>query len=552
MKTVYTLLFVFGIICSANSQKYTTTYEDVITHREGGYFATVRVKVVYDAFMGEPTIKAIAKVIEHSPEIEVGTLHLQVDIKQGPVRIASPTFTNLIGFDVAGSPDWDELWSGVSAERAKEIYKQGFQITNGRLYNVTFRKSEAQKEKERAEKEAQAQREKEEAEAKKAEEAERAKAEAEEQKREEEAQKQKEAEAKQREQEEAAAEREQEEQAQREREEEQARQEAAAKAEQERRAANKQRVEEYQRRKQEQLDRNTETAGYAAASSASLLITLGTLIYDNMGKVSASQTYFPNRFFGGINLGYSSGCYPLMFNSEYYDEIYNEFSGDVIVIDSKETEPDVVIPISLDIEPYFGFENKYMNIVAGGSIKPGGSIIFNAYSLNRSIYGRAAAGIPNLKFQYGYARGVRQYGKNYWILPSEFGSGKAQYSYRTHELALRISFEGNSRIYSRYHLVAGMTLENILEGTGENGSQMRYRYYQLDPALSGEPKKQLRLTGFNFQLIKEHTYVFYLTAYPRYPYVGTKDFKYASEFGEKENGLPLIEVGFVRQIKAFI
>ena len=127
------LFFVPFFISAQDTDKYKTSYETTVTHRQDGFYATVKVRIIYDAFFGEPTVKAIAKVIDHSPEIEVGVLNVRADIMQGPSVVATDTYKNLISFDVSGSPGWDELWPGVSAARAKEIYKQGYQISNVRL-----------------------------------------------------------------------------------------------------------------------------------------------------------------------------------------------------------------------------------------------------------------------------------------------------------------------------------------------------------------------------------------------------------------------------------
>ena len=58
------LIILIGISATSFSQKYSKTYEQIINYnsRGNGKNATVRFKVNYDVFFGEPTRMHIAKV----------------------------------------------------------------------------------------------------------------------------------------------------------------------------------------------------------------------------------------------------------------------------------------------------------------------------------------------------------------------------------------------------------------------------------------------------------------------------------------------------------
>ena len=156
----FKFLFLLLISYTAYTQDYRVEYETVISHRpeNNGKDINVRFKVIYDAFFGEATIKAMAKVestgdyvyyngTRYSREeigeeifqkIETGNIDVSFDIYQGSHKVTTVHVTELIGFDVAASPAWDDLWPGVSGERAKQIYKEGYQIRNARVTDANF------------------------------------------------------------------------------------------------------------------------------------------------------------------------------------------------------------------------------------------------------------------------------------------------------------------------------------------------------------------------------------------------------------------------------
>ena len=271
-----------------------------------------------------------------------------------------------------------------------------------------------------------------------------------------------------------------------------------------------------------------------------------------MGKVTPSQTYFPNHFFFGLDFGYSMSFLPLRFNNHYTDSYYNEFSGDFVTTNTKEDQADYALPLSLTVKPTFGFENEYAFASVGAEFSPGGSLIFSSYNISRSYFGQIAAGLPNIKLQYSYNYGVREYGANYWYMAGELGGGYAAFDYKSNEIGLRISYMEDYGRYSRKHFYIGYVMENIIGGVGSEADAMGFRYFNRDPELISEPDKYNRLHGFKFEYVKEHTFNFFFKCYPNYVMPGKGMYQRSEYFNEMESGFPLIEVGFIRQIKAFL
>ena len=122
---------------------------------ENGIEAQVRVKIVFDTFGGEPTEKSMARIESVGrihfdgnivtreqvgdrafDRVEFGLINVLADIYQGSSFISTKRFDNLVSGDVAGSPNWDDVFPGVSAERAKSVFREGFTIRNIRLTEV--------------------------------------------------------------------------------------------------------------------------------------------------------------------------------------------------------------------------------------------------------------------------------------------------------------------------------------------------------------------------------------------------------------------------------
>ncbi|WP_405377411.1 hypothetical protein [Nonlabens sp. Asnod3-A02] len=150
------------LISTVHAQSYKKTYNQNINHNvrnQNGKNLTLNFAVQYDAFFGEPLIKSRTKITNEGnfiiyngkkytreqigdkafDNVEIGLVNVAFDIYQGSIKVTTVQLDNELSVSfIAGSPDWDELWPGVSEERAKQIWKEGYTIRNARLYNVKF------------------------------------------------------------------------------------------------------------------------------------------------------------------------------------------------------------------------------------------------------------------------------------------------------------------------------------------------------------------------------------------------------------------------------
>jgi len=72
-------------------------------------------------------------------DFDFGTINILADIYVGPTKISTVRFSNLISGDIAGSPNWGEVFPGVSADGAKEAFRSRFTILNVRMVDVNNR-----------------------------------------------------------------------------------------------------------------------------------------------------------------------------------------------------------------------------------------------------------------------------------------------------------------------------------------------------------------------------------------------------------------------------
>ncbi len=122
-----------------------------------GAEASAQIKIIYDAFFGDPTRNHLAGnfklgsyVIYNGQKIAVSSLPASV-VSQ--IKFSSPdiaydiynsqnqlvctvTDANVLSNDMAGSPAWGKLFPGLTAEQAKDLYRAGFSIKNIRLTQV--------------------------------------------------------------------------------------------------------------------------------------------------------------------------------------------------------------------------------------------------------------------------------------------------------------------------------------------------------------------------------------------------------------------------------
>jgi|GEM_PF-1304169 len=125
---------------------------------QNGVEASLDIAIKYDIFMGEPTRMATGRATigdrvhfngevytrsqvgdEIFDDFEFGVINILADIYVGTAKISTVRFNSLISGDIAGSPDWDEVFPGVGPEAAKEAFRTPFTIRNVRMVDVNNR-----------------------------------------------------------------------------------------------------------------------------------------------------------------------------------------------------------------------------------------------------------------------------------------------------------------------------------------------------------------------------------------------------------------------------
>ncbi len=114
--------------------------------------------IVHDAFFGDATEKHVAGKFQLGSyvlykgqkintanlpeavrkEFKLNYVNLAYDIKNKAGNIVSTkTVSTVISMDMAGSPAWNKMFPGLSAEQAKDLYKTGYSIVNIRFTGVS-------------------------------------------------------------------------------------------------------------------------------------------------------------------------------------------------------------------------------------------------------------------------------------------------------------------------------------------------------------------------------------------------------------------------------
>lgn len=548
MKSLFLTIIV---IISFNSFGQKAKLYETITYNQNGNSGSVSFKLEYDVFFGEPTVKVIAKVANYE-NCEPGLLDVAVDIYSGSIKVSTKTFTNLISIDIAASPNWDVVFPGLSAEESKDLFRNGFSIRNPRMVNLEFPNCDSGSNNDSGSTSG----ENEEESTNSLESINSSiQSISNEQNKAKSVQEQHEQHVRENNERVARQKSEQNSREQANRQAQQAKQQEDAekrRAEQQRRAENQRKVQEHQRQVREQTERNVQQANAMAAANMTALVAVGMVMYMDMGKVSADQTYYSNQFYTGIDFGYSLSSLPAVFNSSKYELTYDYDSGDNEYVNGTEDDDRRASTINIDVKPYLGYEHQYGAIEMYGTLQPGFSIIFDRFNISHNIGGKIMGGIPNVKLMYQYERGARKFSGSDWITADEYGSLNSRFKYKKQVLGLRFSLESGGRNYARHHLTFGHIFENFLEGLEKEGETTRAWFYNLDPEkqIKGE-NAYYRIHGWSLEWTKEHNFTAYFNFYPNYPITGMDMYKNSSEFKARESGAMFFELGFVRQIKAF-
>lgn len=541
------------------SQEYEKTYNQNINYNTGtkdGKDVNLDFACKYDIFFGEPLFSSRTKVVSEGDfvvyngkkyyrneigdevfdKIEIGLINVSFDIYQGNRKITTVFLNNEISVSfIPGSPEWDEMWPGVSEETVKKIWKEGYSIRNARLYDVKFsgfyalesylNKKEAEKKKQLEDE----QRKKEAAEKKAKEEEEGLKKEKE---KEEETER-----VKKEEEEEKEKVRLQQEQKEKEKAEEG---ERKRKEEEERRKQEK--IKAYNERIESQRKENNAIAASAATSSASLLYLFGGLIYDKTG-LPAKDLYTGNNFHVNFDIGYGLSLFPIANNSV---KTGIDFNGNNT--ETTNNDPNTAITIDLRLALKIGYEMKYAGGNVFGRFEPGFSPIFTSFNSSYGYGTEFFGGHKNIKLYGRYESGVHNFSSSNWLDPEEIGEGgKSSTKYQQIRAGLKISYYRNQRTAKRDHLIIGI-MENYFDknsasifGIRENPDKPLLNLLNTP---SDRDLNPYIATGYFFEWKRDHTHRLYIEFFPNYPVTG--------EIGGRSNeGKFFLQAGFNRSIEGF-
>lgn len=560
-----------------------TSFNHVPPSGVDGLEFNVRVKIKYHTIMfGEPAYNVVAKkekgdrvhykgkVYTRSQvgeevwkKLEVGTLDLAADIYDGSYKVASMSYPNVISFDVSGSPNWGDVFPGMSAEEEKALFKKGLSIRNVRVAkaatlgmyaleswikkngegssggqssgqastgagsgstvpsassaaDVNRQREAAQQQSGSTQQKSAAQQHQEHVNKTKAASAER-----------------------QRKQAEADA------QAQRKREsQEQAeirKRQAAYEAQQRKQREEARKRQEYQQWAQQQTQQNAAAAAGAAAGAAGFAYLLGTIIYGGMGSLDPADAYTKDvSFYLGQEIGYSMYLQPMYFNSD----VYNGVSS------STETQYDFTFPFNLDYKLKMGMESEYVGFHGFGRLSVGMSPLISHFQFPGYAYGgQVYSGIPNAKAFFEYSVESRTNNIDYWILADQSGYGRSVVNIQNIKYGLRFSWGS----YVRSHINLGMINEAVLPGDGSRVQRLPHLIPESNTQPLGEFYESMYIPGYFLEYRKDHSFNFFIHVYPEYPFSGEVEYALDSKAGsDYEKGFPFIWIGFHRAIDFYL
>ena len=163
-KSILLLVIITCLLnCSFGQGKYYKKVEETVSWQPPantitGASFTATVRIVHDVFFGDATeqhvigkFKLGSTVIYKNQPINTNTLpesiinkfklnsaKIAYDIKNNQNNIVSTkTIANVIDMDMAGSPAWSKLFPGLSAEQAKDLFKNGYSIVNVRILEAS-------------------------------------------------------------------------------------------------------------------------------------------------------------------------------------------------------------------------------------------------------------------------------------------------------------------------------------------------------------------------------------------------------------------------------
>lgn len=627
MKNKLTIILSIVFCTNIFAQKYEKTYRQNINYNTGnqnGKDLVLDFACKYDAFMQEPLFSSRTKIISEGDfivfngqkyfrneignelfdKIEIGLVNVSFDIYQGSIKITTVSLSNEIAASfIPGSPEWDEMWPGISGERVKEIWKEGYSIRNARLYDVEFRgfyalenyirekkqneefenilsqlQTYASSEKsieelsEGLEKvnnlryDSKTNEQKQQVDELKEEINQLlAKKNEEKRKEEEKAKEEKSLEenknilaentaSESKSKSEVSKENKKAEEDKRKAEEKRKKEEEAEKRqiEETKRIIREQRAERERKKKEE----SKKIAIGATTSQLGFLYLLGGFIYSQptvyQGDIFDED--YLNHYFG-IELGYTTLYVPILFNSE--NTTYNEFDGNYY--SSEGIEASDILTLNLKTKFKLGIEHD--NI--GGYAFVGGEAgwLLGMANLNYEYGVRAFAGLSWIKAMGEYSFGERSLYENRLVNPDEAGEGYTNFGYSTFKYGPMFSWKSDRRPYLRHYISFGIVdhafdyNKNLLHNTLLLNDNIRIiipdekldEYNELNNLNDKDDwmknRKYLEYQGYFFEWKNDHHGILSIVFYPVFPHSGEATFNINDV--DRDGGM-YIEVGYLK------
>jgi hypothetical protein len=319
--------------------------------------------------------------------------------------------------------------------------------------------------------------------------------------------------------------------------EEAARQEAERKRQEQEELNNKQK--NYDEWKAEKKKEQNEMETASAAASFSMLYLVGGMLYDGMGNINPDYV-FKNQnklaLYAGIDMGFSAVAFPSLFASDKSTMVGGKTTTKV------EVQPKDLYHVNLNVTAKIGAEHPYYGFYGYLAPQAGFSPYFDGYNFSPlNVGGRAFLGLKWVKGFFDYGIGTRTFSSSSNDA-EETGSGNTDMSYTKMTYGLKFTTNPN-KDFTRDHILLGVIDEKVT---------VDYDQAFVDPTLGYLVKKaqSKSIRGYTFQWKKDHTFNFYVNAYPEYVYAGEVKSTaggLSSDFATKKTGL-FVEVGFVRSI----
>lgn len=117
---------------------------------------SINYKIIYDAFFGAPNYMVLGKAQKTNNyvnylgrnyntsdigeqtmnQVKLGVFDLSADVYNAAgFKVSSVYHKNVTDFDIPAAPDWNQIFPGLNAEQAKNLYREGFQFRNIRIIN---------------------------------------------------------------------------------------------------------------------------------------------------------------------------------------------------------------------------------------------------------------------------------------------------------------------------------------------------------------------------------------------------------------------------------